>query len=306
MNYYEFFAEYIANSALQGFAREGKTIIERPMKIVCDPSNGAAGPALKELVKRLPNVNFIFINDKPDPDFPGHGPNPTLPGALEELSKTVIKNKADFGVAFDSDGDRAIFMDEKGKVLYSYLTAVFLFRHSNPPFVADELVYESLRCLGVFPEGSVKPSRVGAMFVKEQMKKNGAERGVEESGHIFFREMYGIDSGELATISMLSLLSRELKPLSDLIDNLPRFYTERKNDVSIVGKNWKDMKERIRANFALKKDVTISERDGITIEHEKSWVNARPSNTEPILRIYSGAPTKEEAEKLIADIAAFV
>src|ERR1035437_2042305 len=90
--------------------------IRRPLHVVCDVSNGATGLVLKMLTD-ISNLKLTLINDEPNPDFPAHGPNPLAPGATDMLAKKVLEVNADFGVAFDADGDRAFFVDKQGKPL---------------------------------------------------------------------------------------------------------------------------------------------------------------------------------------------
>src|SRR3989338_5640956 len=100
--------------------------IKETLKVVFDSSNGSTGPVLRELFGKNKKIKAIFINEKPDGNFPAHGPNPIIPGAKEQLQNTVVKNKADFGVVFDNDGDRIFFVDNEGRALDTDIIFILL------------------------------------------------------------------------------------------------------------------------------------------------------------------------------------
>ncbi len=280
------------------------TKLERPLSIVCDCSNGATGEILKKLLPELGLNNYTLLNENPDPEFPAHGPNPMLPGVLDGLCKTVVEKKADFGVAFDADGDRAFFIDEKGNVLTSIAIAALLFRHSEAPFVADELVYQALHHMKLFKHGELHPSRVGVFFIKQVMKQVQATTGAEFSGHFYFKDFFGADSGIFAMIRVLSILSSMPQALSEFVATLPQ-HSVKNIDLKIAGKNWEAIQKRIIGTYA-SEDAHIERREGITLQLPAGWVNIRPSNTEPILRIYAGTGTESESDMLVEKIQALV
>lgn len=279
--------------------------LKKPMTIVCDCSNGATGKILQDLLPKLGLKGFTLINDTPDPEFPAHGPNPLLPNALHQLSKTVVEKRADFGIAFDADGDRAFFVDERGTELQSFVIAALLFKYSQPPFVADELVYQAHRHMKLFEKNELHPSRVGVFFIKQVMKEMQALSGAEFSGHFYFRDFFGADSGIFTLIRVLSILSNMEESLSRFAHGLPR-HIVKNDDIKIEGKNWKEIEDKI-INTYVNAGHMIERREGITLKMDHhGWINIRPSNTEPIVRIYAGADSDLEASNLIKEIKALV
>lgn len=267
--------------------------IKRPLKVVCDTSNGATSIVLEKLVD-IPNIELILINNTPDPEFPAHGPNPLATEATKELCSKVLEIGADFGVAFDADGDRAFFVDNEGKLIPSYVTAAIWFKYSTPPFIADELVYLSLTTSGVIKEKDVAPSQVGAFFIKESMQKNDATLGAEFSGHFYFKEFFGLDSGIFSMIHMTNILSQQDKTLAELCSGLPQ-QTIVNADLKLHQTTWDKLIETIKEKTSsIAKNII--ERNGLTLITEDGWINIRPSNTEPFVRISVGSTTKEIAE----------
>jgi phosphomannomutase len=267
--------------------------IVRPLKIVCDSSNGTTGIVLKKILG-IPNLELVLINTNPDPEFPAHGPNPLIPGATEMLSKKILEIGADFGVAFDADGDRAFFVDNKGEIVPSFVTAAIWFKHSTPPFVTDELDYLSLTTTNIFKKQDIVPTHVGTIFIKDAMQKNKAILGAEFSEHFYFREFFGLDSGIFSMIYTAKILSRQSQTLAELHANFSLQYLANA-DISIKKNNWNEVLkvlEKETASIA----KAVFHREGLTVITEHGWINVRSSNTEPLLRVAVGATTKEIAE----------
>jgi phosphomannomutase len=269
------------------------TNVKRPLKIVCDSSNGTTGLVLEKLVN-IPNMELILINATPDPEFPAHGPNPLIAGATNMLSQKILEVGADFGVAFDADGDRAFFVDNRGEILPSFVIAAIWFKHSKPPFVADEIDYLSLTTTNIFKKQDITPAHVGTIFIKDAMQKNKAIFGAEFSEHFYFREFFGLDSGIFSMIYTANTLSRQDKTLAELHAEFSKQYLVNTN-IAFENSNWD------KVLVALKKETsTIAkayfEREGLTIITEHGWINVRTSNTEPLIRVSVGAKTQEIAE----------
>jgi phosphomannomutase len=278
--------------------------LKKPLSIVADASNGATGKILQSLLPKLGLKKSLLVNDNPDPEFPAHGPNPLLPGVLDDLAKKVIAEKADLGVAFDADGDRAFFVDEKGNALPSFVIAALLFKYSSPPYVADELVYQAHHHMKLFTLNELHPSKVGVFFIKQVMKVKQATTGAEFSGHFYFQDFFGADSGLFTMIRVLSILSSIPQSLSEFAKGLPSHFIKNV-DLKIFGKNWLEIQGKILETYSLD-DVTIERREGITLQLKNGWVNIRPSNTEPILRIYAGAEDEKTASGLVDEVKALV
>lgn len=278
--------------------------ITKPISVICDASNGSTGPILEKLLPELNLKSFTVINSEPNPEFPAHGPNPLLPGVLDQICKKVVETKSDFGVAFDADGDRAFYIDEKGRVVPSYILAAFLFKGEKAPFVADELVYQALRMTKLFTDSELFPAKVGVYFIKQKMQEVGASTAVEFSCHLYFKDFFGADSGIFSLVRVASILSNSDMTLGEFIDQMPKHFVKN-TDLQIVGKDWKAIFEKLIEEYK-KLGALVETREGVSIVFENKWANVRPSNTEPLLRIYVGAQDEKDCEKLIDEIKAKV
>ncbi len=260
----------------------------RKIKAVVDAGNGMAGEIIKRLAKKL-SLNLSCLYCQPDGRFPNHGPNPLIPENIKDLRKTVIKKKADFGLAFDSDGDRTIFIDEKGEQISGDLIIALFAKHflrgRALKRVRPSIVY-SLTCSKSVPEiiqengGQPIRARTGHSFMKEVAKKYQAIFGGEISGHLYFQDNFYAECGGLTLLLMLKILSENEEPLSFLIKKIKRYYR--------VGEINLEIKDRAGAIKKLAKKYQngqIDYLDGLTVKFKNWWFNARPSNTEPFLRI---------------------
>lgn len=268
--------------------------LKRPLKIVCDASNGTTGIVLERLAD-IPNLELTLINAAPDPEFPAHGPNPLVAGATDLLSQKVLESGADLGVAFDADGDRAFFVDDEGRLVPSFIIAAIWFSRSTPPFVADELVYLSLTTSGISKESDIIPTRVGSIFIKENLGKNNAALGAEFSGHFYFKDFFGLDSGIFSMIYTANILSQQNETLAQLHKGLSRQVLISSN-IALKETTWEGIREMLkRETVPIAKG--LFEREGLTIITENGWINVRASHTEPLIRISVGATAKEIAER---------
>lgn len=279
--------------------------ITSPITVVLDASNGPSGLIVKDLFKDI-NINAIVMNDNIDPDFSAHGPNPLVQGACADCASMIIKEKACGGVVFDADGDRAIFLDEKGFMLPAHIVAMILFSGSKPPYVVDELVYQSLRMCNLIPVEYLLPTRVGSYFLKEEIVLHKASVGAEYSGHYYFSDFFNADSGILAAIKVLNYLSKSNKPLSKIVEGMGEnliFSAEVAScEIEQSLKFYKDLEDRFKPQTK-----AVEKRDGVTFLYENFWLNVRLSNTEPLVRI-TGGGSLDEVEKFnnVVDYVRFV
>lgn len=276
--------------------------LKKPLTVVADPSNGTAGLIMEKLID-IPNLKLILINNTPDGNFPAHGPNPLEKGATGQLGTEIIKHKADFGVAFDADGDRAFFVDNKGTLLPSHESAILLFKNNKPPFVSDELVYQALKHLNLYTDADLKPSRVGSRFVKELLKEVKASAGAEFSGHYYFDTFFGLDSGIFAFIEVARAVSAMNISISDYFASIvPHILIN--ESVKIEGKDVAVILKKIESHYQDK--AIIGRRDGITLDFGSLWINIRPSNTEPIIRLIGGAPQEADIRNIATEIQSLI
>ncbi|MCP6720129.1 MAG: hypothetical protein KJI72_02255 [Patescibacteria group bacterium] len=261
--------------------------IKKPIKIVFDCSNGAVGPILKKLFQNQPLITPHYINYKSDGTFPGHQPNPLIPGARVELQKQVLKRRADLGVIFDGDGDRVFFIDNRGRKIPAYFIAYLLFLDEKPPFVAEIFSFKSLEHLQLLRKKTF-PSPVGTRFVKEIMKKRKATVGAEYSGHYFFKDFSYSDSAILAVAKVLDILSKVPYSLADFYDFLPKLYYEQ---FDIQNTNPKEFIKKIKTIYE-RKARRVGFIDGITFDFDDWFFMVRPSNTQSLVRFFVGSSDK--------------
>ncbi len=273
------------------------------LRVVIDAGNGIAGEAVEPLLRQLPlEVTRLYF--EPDGSFPNHEADPTRPENLADLRREVLRVNADLGVAFDGDGDRAVFVDERGAALAADLaTALFaraIVSHGLLGAVPGDAIVYDLRSSRVVPETltalGAKPvrSRVGHAFIKLVMRECGAVFGGELSGHYYFRfpAGYVADDGAAAMLLMLEVLARAGRPLSELWRPYARYaqsgeLNRRVGDVAAT-------LSRVRAAFP---QGEADELDGLTVRFGDWWFNLRPSNTEPLLRLNVEAPSQPELEQ---------
>ncbi|MDP3015202.1 MAG: hypothetical protein Q8N28_02200 [bacterium] len=269
------------------------------LKVVFDCSNGTAGIILKNL--KTEKLKAILINQKPDGNFPAHGPNPLMPDALKQIQKAVIKHKADFGAIFDADADRVFFIDNFGRFVNPDIIARLLIWHLKPKKVIIDIRtgWQVKKSKVKSQKLKVVVSRVGHYFIKKLMRKIKADFAAEYSGHYYFKKFFYADSGILAAIEAINAVSKLPHKLSDFIDLLPQYYRSSELNLKFnSARNYAEhdtelrrMMRKIEQKFK-KQVIKISHLDGLTMEFEEWWFNLRPSNTEPLIRLSVEAASK--------------
>ncbi len=269
----------------QSFAHDVK-----PLSLVIDTAHGAVGTVLPQVLEKLPcRVERLFF--EPDGRFPAHEPNPLNEATLADLKKALARTKADLGVAFDGDGDRCIFVDARGLRVRPDLVTGALAREVLASSPGSAVVYDLRSSWAVREEiaalgGKPVRERVGHAFIKATMRRENAALGGELSGHYYFRDHYFADSGIMAFLRVLSLVSRAGRPLHELIAPLERYSASGELNFHVEDKD--GMLARLKGTFA---DGRVDELDGVTVEYADWWFNARKSNTEPALRLNIEART---------------
>ena len=276
-------------------------IQRRHFKIVIDAVNGAGAIALPAMLESL-GCEVIEINCEPDGKFT-RGTEP-LPENLTDLFQAVTSHNADVGFAVDPDADRLAVVNEKGEPLGEEYTLVLAAdgylkeTGKNENFVVNLSTSMALEKLTESKNSSVTRSAVGEINVVNKMNEIGSDLGGEGNGGVILRECHlGRDS--LVAVSMvLNRMSQTEQSLSEIHQSLPQFEIV-KNKVSLDGINPDAFIEKVSSLFD---DADKNILDGVKFTWEDRWVHLRKSNTEPIMRIYAEAPTKNGAEKLVIKI----
>ena len=274
-----------------------KLIGSKSFKVVLDLGNGAQAVTAPNFCKKV-NCETILVNETIDGMFPGRGSEPT-PQNLSVLSKSVIDNKANFGIAFDGDGDRSIFCDNLGNILTGDRSALILIQHiltKNP----NSLVVTCLNSgtnTEVLTEkynSKVIRTKVGSVEVSRKMLSTNALIGFEENGGFMFGKHNQVRDGCMSLALMLDLLAITDNTLSDQISKLPQSFTT-KDKIQCSSQDAKQIISSLKTEFP-ESDLS----DGIKIIIDsKNWVMIRPSGTEPIIRIYAESESQEKLEALM-------
>jgi len=276
---------------------DSKLIESKPFKVVLDLGNGAQAITAPNFCT-LVNCEIILVNETIDGTFPGRGSEPT-PQNLSVLSKTVIENQANFGIAFDGDGDRSIFCDDLGNILTGDKSALILIQHilnKNPNSLVVTCLNSGLNTemLTEKYNSKVIRTKVGSVEVSRKMLSTNALIGFEENGGFMFGKHNQVRDGCMSLALMLDLLATTHNSLSDEISKLPPSFTT-KDKVECSSE------EAEQIILSLKKEFPESDiSDGIKIIIDsKNWVMIRPSGTEPIIRIYGESESQEKLKALM-------
>ena len=274
------------------------TFKKRKLKVVIDAGNGMAGFTAPAVMRRL-NVDLTPMYFELDGDFPNHEANPIEPENLKALQKKVKKEKADIGLAFDGDADRCFLIDENGDLVNpSALTCLIAARElkANPGSTIIYNLISSKAVSEVITEkgGNALRSRVGHSYIKTLMAESGAVFGGEHSGHFYFEDFWGADSGMLAALYALAELMATPKSLSTLLEPYIRYVSsgEINSKVKDANKSIQLVKDKYQDNYQ------IDELDGLTVTAENWWFNLRASNTEPLLRLNVEADTQKQMAEI--------
>ena len=281
-----------------------KAIEDAKFKVVVDGVNSTGGIAIPLLLERL-GVEPVKLYCEPNGHFP-HNPEP-LKEHLTELSKWVVKERADFGIVVDPDVDRLAFMDETGEMFGEEYTLVacadYVLSQQKGNTVSNMSSSRALRDITEKHGGSYQASAVGEVNVVELMKKNKAIIGGEGNGGIIYPELhYGRDS--LVGVALfLSLLAEKKMTVGELRKTYPSYFMSKKKIQLTPGLDVDGILKTIEERYSNENITTI---DGVKIDFPENWVHLRKSNTEPIIRIYTEAKSQDEADgladKIIAEI----
>jgi len=272
-----------------------------PFKIVVDAGNAMIGKTGPPIFEQLPG-EFIPMYFELDGTFPNHDANPLKLENLRDLQKRVIAEKADFGVCFDGDGDRCAFIDETAGVVTSDMVTALVARNVLAHEKGAAVIYDlrsSWATRDAIAELGGEPirERVGHSFIKKTMREHNAPFGGELSGHYYFRDNYFADSGLIAMIKMLNVMSVEKKPMSELVAPLAKYTATGEINFEVDDKN--AVIRKIADAFS---DGRIDWLDGITVEYDDWWFNVRKSNTEPVLRLNLEASTPQQCDRMKARV----
>ena len=278
---------------------DSELIKSKHFKVVLDLGNGAQAISAPDFCQMMQCKTFL-INENIDGSFPGRGSEP-IPQNLSVLSKTVVENNADVGIAFDGDGDRSIFCDNNGNILTGdksalVLTQNILKKNPNSLVVTCLNSGSNIETLSEKFDSKVIRTKVGSVEVSRKMVPTNALIGFEENGGFMYGKHNQVRDGCMTLALMLDLLATSEKSLSDEIDALPPSFTT-KDKVLCSAENASKLILSLKEEFPNADTI-----DGIKISLDsKNWVMIRPSGTEPIVRIYAESESQKKLDDLMSE-----
>ncbi len=275
-----------------------KIKIANNFSVVLDPGNGATSNFVKKLFENA-GCKVLAINNQPNGNFPGRGPDPK-PDKLLELGQKIMESNADMGLAFDGDGDRVVVVDNKGIPLSADETGCL---------IAEELLSKKKGTIAINVEcskavedaiikkgGKVVYIRVGDAFLANAVKKHNAIFAMEASDHFLIPEYFPADDGVMTGLFFSKMMSEKNRPLSEIRKSV-RMYPKQKIklecDDEIKFKVIHNLREK------LKKEYRIIDIDGIRVDMKKGWVLIRASNTSPYIRLTAEAEDEKESKLIL-------
>jgi phosphomannomutase len=301
----------MSKDVLQAYVDQSLSFVDvsslRPFKVAVDAGNGMAGITVPLVFEKLPG-ELLPLYFELDGTFPNHPANPIDPDNMVALQKTVVEQQCDLGVAFDGDADRMFLVDERGELIGGDLTTAMVAIALLEKHPGSAICF-NLICSRSVPEtisshgGRPIRTPVGHSLIKRIMRQEDAVFGGEHSGHYYFRDNWYADSGLIAMLSVLELMSKQNKPLSEVVAPIDTRVRSGEINLKVADKAGAiaEVKERFGEQGA-----SIDELDGITVEFPDRWFNIRASNTEPLLRVNVEGDTREAMESLRDEVLAIL
>lgn len=303
--------EVSKRDVLEDYVKHALSFIDvsqiRPLKVVIDAGNGMAGMVMPKVFEKLP-CTLVPLYFELDGSFPNHQASPIEPENTEDLRKKVREVGADLGAAFDGDADRMFPVDERGEIVDgSMVTAIaansLLQKHPGSTILYNLIVSKSVPELVEKMGGTSFKTRVGHSYIKADMRTHNAIFGGEHSGHFYFRDNWYADSGLIAFLMTLELVSVGGKPLSEMLKPLDHWV--RSGEYNSTLSDSKAKLAALEERYG-KAAQSVDHLDGATFDFGDWWFNVRLSNTEPLMRLNVEAKTRELMEQKRDEVLAFI
>lgn len=273
----------------------------KPFHIAIDAGNGMAGAILPHILPNLPlSVESMYFDL--DGTFPNHEANPQKPENLHDLIEKVTDEHLDFGIAFDGDGDRAGFVDDKGRMvlgsdLLSIVAHYYLQKYPGAKIVHE--VRTSRATIELIKKWGGEPVRTkaGRVFIGAKLREVGAPFGGETTGHFFFKDNFDADSGLITALVAMQAISDSGKELSELVDEYHLYAMGPEINFAVD-----DPGHALNSLRTVFSDGEQNELDGLTVNYPDKWFNIRASNTEPVIRLNAEADTQTSLDTLVNNI----
>ncbi len=275
------------------------------LNIAIDTANGMGGLILPKLLEGK-NCTIYPLFWEIDGTFPNHEANPLKEETLNDLKKTVLEKGANLGVAFDGDGDRVAFVDEKGTSIPGDMITALIAKEMLKEHPGATILYDLRSSWSVKEEiekagGVAMMSRVGHGLIKQQMRETGAIFAGELSSHYYFSDFYTTDNGDLAMLKIIQLMVDEKIALSEMVKPIMRYFHSPEINSTVA-----DAGAKIDALRKKYSDGSQIELDGLTVEYTDWWFNVRSSQTEPLLRLNVETKSPEMLEAKTKELLDFI
>jgi len=276
--------------------------IKKSIKVVIDSGNGAGSLVAHKLFKDL-GVETVDLFDTPDGNFPNHHPDPTVEKNIQKLIETVRETKADLGIGYDGDADRIGVVDENGDIIWGDKLMILFSREIIKTNPEAHIIFE-VKCSQALPEmiekfgGKPVMWKTGHSILKQKMKELNSPLAGEMSGHLFFADRYfGYDDAIYASARLVELLSNTDKKLSELLSDVPKYFSTPEIRVETESDEVKfAIAEKAKKYFS--DNYEVFDIDGVRILFGDGWGLVRASNTQPVLVLRFEARTKERLEEI--------
>jgi phosphomannomutase len=271
------------------------------LKFGVDGGNGAIGSIFEE-ISAIYKFNCEKLYMEVDGNFPNHPADPSNNENLKEIIKLVQEKKLDFGVAFDGDADRAVFIDDTGKVVSGSMMTTLIADYLSEKKDNLKVVYNvnvSPHALSILESKNISLFRckVGHSNIKAMMKELHADFGGEHSAHFYYKDNYFADSAILTLLMLMSIVSERGKKVSSMIDEYN--FPPSSGEINFTVESVNDSLEKIKTVFS----GNFDELDGLSYVDENFWFNVRGSNTEPKLRVNIEASSQKILEEVLEKIS---
>jgi phosphomannomutase len=280
----------------------------KPLKVLIDAGNGMASAILAPILERMPQLQVEKLYFELDGSFPNHLANPLIEAGQKDARERLQSGQYDLGVLFDGDGDRMFLMDEKGNFISGSTTTAMVAKQILSQHPGELVLYNAI-CGREVPKviesmgGKSQRTKVGHSLIKKDMKATNAIFAGEHSGHYFFRDFFGADSGVLAMLFALEYISADGRPVSQIVADFDKYPQSGEINFTVTDK---DVIIKALEDKYGQQAKSFDYLDGITLWFDDYWANVRPSNTQPVLRLNVEANTPEILEAKTQEFRAFI
>ena len=275
----------------------------RKLKVVFDPGNATTCLIIKDIIKEFPNIEPVYIFDDVDPSFPNHHPDPAVIENTLLLQSKVMAEGADLGISYDGDGDRLGVVDNNGNYVMTDKIMALMAEDVIKNNDKKDILYD-IKCSKVIEDVVNKNNgvphlyRTGTSYTRYKTVLEGYPFGGEFSGHLTFNDRFpGFDSGIYASLRVIELLSKEYRNISDLVDELPKYYNTPEIKIPVPDDKKFPIIDKVK-EYCNSNNIKFNDIDGVRVEYDDGWALLRASNTGPNLTLRFEATTEARLQAI--------